>query len=150
METARQLSFSNIIDIHSLLIRDLGISKSIRNRLVRITRTFYTPLENEFLIQQAIEDLCILVNQKQNVYEKALLTILMLSYIQPFEDGNKRTARFAGNSLLIASNACPLSYRTVSIVDYKKATLLFYELNNVNAFKKLFLNQYEYAVKNYY
>jgi len=37
----------------------------------------------------------------------------MISYIQPFEDGNKRTARLLGNAILLANNYCPLSYRSI-------------------------------------
>jgi Fic family protein len=74
----------------------------------------------------------------------------MISYIQPFEDGNKRTARILGNALLLANNACPLSYRSVNEGDYKKAILLFYEQNNINLFKELFINQFKFSVDNYF
>ena len=35
-------------------------------------------------------------------------------------------------------------------VDYKKAMLMFYEQNNIVAFKQIFIEQYEFAVKNYF
>ncbi|MBK6621141.1 MAG: Fic family protein [Saprospirales bacterium] len=35
--------------------------------------------------------MCLEVNKRSNTFEKALLCILLISYIQPFEDGNKRT-----------------------------------------------------------
>ncbi len=94
--------------------------------------------------------MCDLVNAKENVFEKCLLTLLLLSYIQPFEDGNKRTARIVSNAILINYKYCPLSFRTVNATDYKKAMLLFYEQNNVSAFKELFINQCEFAVRNYF
>jgi hypothetical protein len=34
--------------------------------------------------------------------------------------------------------------------EYKKAVLLFYELNNISAFKEIFINQYRFAVENYF
>ena len=77
-------------------------------------------------------------------------SILLLSYIQPFEDGNKRTARLTGNAILMNDNNCPLSYRNINPTDYKKAILLFYELNNISAFKAIFIQQYQFAVKNYF
>ena len=55
-----------------------------------------------------------------------------------------------GNALLISNDACPLSYRSVDSVDYKKAILLFYEQNNMSAFKQLFIEQNEFGVKNYF
>ena len=67
-----------------------------------------------------------------------------------FSDGNKRTARITSNALLIAHGYCPLSFRTVDSIDYKKAMLIFYEQNNLYAFKQIFMQQYEYAVKEYF
>jgi Fic family protein len=145
-----RLSTSKIIDIHTLLTQKLGISKSMRNRLVRITGTKYTPPDNQFVIEEAVENLCKSVNAIDNAFEKALRALLLISYIQPFEDGNKRTARLTANAMLMAANKCPLSYRNVSPSEYKKSILLFYEMNNVNAFKKIFIEQYQFAVENYF
>lgn len=145
-----QLATNKIIDIHTLLTQKLGISKSIRNRLVRITGTKYTPPDNQFVIEEAVENLCVSVNTIENVFEKALRALLLIGYIQPFEDGNKRTARLTANALLMAANKCPLSYRSISPSEYKKSILLFYEMNNVSAFKKIFIDQYQFAVENYF
>lgn len=65
-------------------------------------------------------------------------------------DGNKRTARIVSNALLIHKEHCPLSFRTVDSIDYKKAMLLFYEQNNVSNFKKIFIDQFEFAVNTYF
>lgn len=146
----KKISVSKIIDIHTLLTQKMGISKNPRKRIVRITGTKYLPPDNEFVINEALENLCKLVNSKSSIFEKALLSILLISYIQPFEDGNKRTARLSGNAILMFGNACPLSYRSVPATDYKKAILLFYELNNISAFKELFINQFKFAVENYF
>lgn len=146
----QDLTVSHIEDIHSLLIKDLGVERNIRRRRVGITGTNYRPLDNEFQIREALEDACALINGKDNVFAKALLTIVLLSYIQAFTDGNKRTARIAGNAVLIANGCCPLSFRTVDTLDYKKAVLLFYEQNNLAAFKKIFIDQYEFAVNTYF
>ena len=95
-------------------------------------------------------DTCTLVNGKDNVFEKALLTLVLLSYIQAFVDGNKRTARITSNAVLIANGYCPISFRTVDSIDYKKAMLMFYEQNNIAAFKKIFIEQFLFAVKTYF
>ena len=145
-----KLTISKIIDIHSLLTKKMGISKNPRKRLVRITGSNYLPPGNEFIIIEALQSLCDLVNSKNNIFEKTFLTILLLSYIQPFEDGNKRTARLTANAILMHANDCPLSYRSVKPSEYKKAILLFYELNNITAFKEIFIRQYEFAVENYF
>ena len=146
----QSLSVSHIKDIHSLLTKDLSIDSGLRHRRVGITGTNYHPLDNEFQIREAMHDTCRLINSRECVFEKALLALLLLSYIQPFTDGNKRTARIAGNAILIANRYCPLSFRTVDSIDYKKAMLMFYEQNNLYAFKQIFIQQFEFAVKEYF
>ena len=144
------LSIASIEDIHSILIKALNVERNIRNRKVGISGTNYQPLDNTFQIRDALQDMCDLINQKTNVFEKALLALVLISYIQPFSDGNKRTARIVSNALLMLHNHCPLSFRTVDSIHYKKAMLIFYEQNNISAFKQIFLEQYEFAVKTYF
>jgi Fic family protein len=144
------LKVAGIEGIHSLLTSDMGISKNLRKRVVGITGTSYVPPENEFQIREYLENVCELINKRDSVFEKAMLAVLLISYIQPFEDGNKRTGRITGNALLIENKYCPLSYRSVTPIDYKKAMILFYEQNNLSAYKKLFMEQFEFAVKNYF
>ena len=146
----KELSVHRIEDIHSILTKELGVDRNIRHRRVGITGTNYRPLDNEFQIREALEDTCTLVNGKDNVFEKALLTLVLLSYIQAFVDGNKRTARITSNAVLIANGYCPISFRTVDSIDYKKAMLMFYEQNNIAAFKKIFIEQFLFAVKTYF
>ena len=146
----QQLSIRHIEDIHQLLTNELSLDTGLRHRRVGITGTQYRPLDNEFQIREAMRDTCDLINNRTNVFEKALLALLLLSYIQPFRDGNKRTARITSNALLIANGYCPLSFRTVDSIDYKKAMLIFYEQNNLHSFKKIFMDQYEFAVREYF
>lgn len=146
----KELSVHRIEDIHSILTKELEVDRNIRHRRVGITGTNYRPLDNEFQIREALEDTCTLVNGKDNVFEKALLTLVLLSYIQAFVDGNKRTARITSNAILIANGYCPISFRTVDSIDYKKAMLMFYEQNNIAALKKIFIEQFLFAVKTYF
>ena len=146
----KEFTVRRLEDIHSILTKELGVGNGIRKRRVGITGTNYRPLDNEFQIREALEDTCKLINAKEDVFEKALLALVLLSYIQAFTDGNKRTARISSNAILLAWGYCPISFRTVDSVDYKKAMLMFYEQNNIVAFKQIFIEQYEFAVKNYF
>ncbi len=144
------LTVSKIEDIHSILTKELAVDRNIRKRRVGISGTNYKPIDNEFQIKEALTGMCDLINKKTNVFEEALLALILISYIQPFVDGNKRTARIASNAILINNKYCPISFRTVDSIDYKKAMLLFYEQNNITSFKKIFIEQYEFAVKTYF
>jgi len=146
----KPLRVADVEGLHSLLTKSLGVARNIRKRAVGISGTTYRPPDNEFQVREYLDKACKLINARKNVFEKALLAVLFISYIQPFEDGNKRTGRILGNALLIKDGFCPLSYRSVTPTDYKKAMVLFYEQNNIVAYKKLFLDQYEFAINNYY
>ncbi len=146
----QRMSIRKIENVHSLLVDGLGVTKNLRKTLVRITGTKYVPLDNEFQIREALEKTCNLVNETENVFEKAVVLMLLIAYTQPFVDGNKRTSRICGNAILQSFNVCPLSYRSMDEMEYKKAILLFYEQNNVSYFKELFIKQFEFAVENYF
>jgi prophage maintenance system killer protein len=88
----KDLTVARIVEIHSILTKELGVDRNIRHRRVGITGTKYTPLDNKFQIREALEDSTRLINSKSNIFEKALLALVLLSYIQAFTDGNKRTA----------------------------------------------------------
>lgn len=144
------LSVSRIEDIHSILVKDLAVEKNLRKGRVGISGTNYRPPDNEFQIYEALQNSCDVINNKKNVFEKALLALVLISYIQPFMDGNKRTARIVSNAILMNENCCPLSFRTVDSINYKKAMLLFYEQNNISNFKLIFISQFEFAVNTYF
>ena len=146
----KTISLARIEDVHSVLIEGLGVERNLRHIRVGISGTNYRPLDVEAQIREAIDDMCALVNGKDDPYEKALLTLLLIAYIQPFADGNKRTSRLMSNAQLIANGVCPLSFRTVAANDYRAALLLFYEQNNISAFKRMFLEQVEFAVREYF
>lgn len=144
------LTVSKIEDIHSILTKELAVERNLRKRRVGISGTNYKPLDNEFQILEALRVACDVINGKENVFEKALLALVLISYIQPFMDGNKRTARIVSNAILMNYSYCPLSFRTVNSIDYKKAMLLFYEQNNISNVKEIFINQFEFAVRTYF
>jgi hypothetical protein len=50
----------------------------------------------------------------------------------------------------MGNDFCPISFRTVDSVDYKKAMLVFYEQNNIAPFKRIFIEQFEFAVNTYF
>ena len=131
-------------------MKELDIDRNIRTRRVGITGTNYRPIDNEFQIREALVQTCDLVNSRENVFEKALLIMVLLSYIQAFNDGNKRVARISCNAILIANKYCPISFRSVDSMDYKKAMILFYEQNNLSAFKQIFISQFRFAVETYF
>lgn len=146
----KQITLKKIEELHFLLTNNMGVNKGLRKHPVGIVGTNYKPLSNFLQIKDAIEKLIEKINSIKNPVEKALITVIMISYIQPFEDGNKRTGRILANAILYAHNYCPLSYRSVSETEYKKAVIIFYENNSLDYFKELFINQFKFAVDKYF
>ncbi len=138
-----------IDEVHKELVKELGVQRGFRSKPVGVTGSIYRPLDNVHQIKEAMESLVACVNKIEDPYTKALITLLGISYIQPFEDGNKRTARLLANGILMAHNLAPLSYRSLDEEKYREAVLVFYELNSVIAFKKIFIEQYIFAALNY-
>lgn len=146
----KTINLKKIEEIHALISKDLGITKGFRKRPVGIVGTAYKPYDNHYQIKEAVESLCKLLNDLKNPFLKALVAVAGLSYIQPFEDGNKRTSRLLGNAILLAYNYCPISYRSVEEIEYKKAIIIFYEQHSLVFFKELFIDQYQFAAQNYF
>ncbi|HAE36235.1 TPA: cell filamentation protein Fic [Candidatus Nomurabacteria bacterium] len=144
------VSIKKIEELHKLITEGLGVNYGIRKSPVGITGTNYLPLDNEYQIREAIDKMMEVINEEKHPIIKAFLSLALISYIQPFEDGNKRTARILANAILIANNFCPLSYRSVKEIDYKKAILVFYESHNLDPLKRMFIEQFEFAIKNYF
>lgn len=146
----KKLTLAKVEELHAILVDNLSVLKGLRKSPVGIVGTNYKPLFNQHQIREAIEKLIEKINSTENIIEKALITVLMISYIQPFEDGNKRTGRILANAILYANNYCPLSYRSIKESEYKKAVIIFYENNSLDYFKKIFVEQFKFAVDKYF
>ncbi|TSD00701.1 MAG: Uncharacterized protein Athens071425_590 [Parcubacteria group bacterium Athens0714_25] len=146
----KNISLDKIKKIHELLTEGIDIRKDFRNHPVGITGTIYRPLPKRDDIDTAMKKLEKTLLEINNPFIEAFVVLVMIAYIQPFEDGNKRTSRIIANAILYASNKAMLSYRNIDSVEYKKAMILFYEQNNISYIKEIFLQQFEFAVNNYF
>ncbi len=142
------LSIHTVTELHRILANEL-MSDGIREQVVGITGSTYRPLDNKFQIEEELAHFCEVVNTKESPFEKALLAFTYICYLQPFNDGNKRTARILANALLYAHNSFPLSLRAVDVNVYKLAILAFYELGILGNVKNVFTGQAQFAAENY-
>lgn len=144
------MNLDKIIKTHEFLTEKIDIQRDFRDHPVGITGTLYRPLPRKKDIADAMEKLVESLVGVMNPFVKAFIILVMIAYIQPFEDGNKRTSRIIANAVLHAHNKSMLSYRNVDSVEYKKAMILFYEQNNIAYMKEIFIQQFEFAVENYF
>ena len=143
------LSVALVEEVHKILMQGLLEDIGIRKSLVGITGSRYQPLDNQHQIKEALQALITVVNQTDDVFSQALTTLVGISYIQPFVDGNKRTARLVTNALLFAGGRAPLSYRDVDERSYRANLLVFYEQLSIVPMKKMFVSQYLFSTKHY-
>ena len=145
----KKLNISDIIDVHKSLTMGLNVQIDIRRHSVKVGGTNYVPIDNPFSLRENLVRATEIVNNKTNPIEKALVASAMIIYLQPFGDGNKRTARMVANAILMANNITPISYRNTDESLYKKAVLLLDEQHNLYLYRKMFLDSLEFSVENY-
>ncbi len=145
----RTLKRANLEQLHAILVQGMSVGKGLRKKPVGVLGSVYQPLDTVYQIQEGVEALAQLIARVETPYAKALLALLGISYLQPFEDGNKRTSRLLANAILLAHGCAPLSYRSVEESEYREAMLVFYELNSIVPFKTIFIDQYDFAARTY-
>ena len=149
-EKFKKLSLRDIEDVHRLLVDGLNVNFGLRSRAVGITGTAYRPMDNKHQIAEAVEKATAEINKLADAWSRGFAALLLIAYIQPFEDGNKRASRLLANACLLAHDACPLSFRSIDETEYKKGITVFYEMNNAALMKTLFLEQWRFALQNYF
>ncbi len=145
---SKKLTPSLVIDLHKILAKGL-FSFDIREQAVGITGSVYQPLDNKHQINDELQRFCDVVNEKESIFEKTLLAFTYICYLQPFNDGNKRTGRILANALLYANDSFPLSLRAVNVNTYKLAILAFYELGVLGNAKQVLIDQAKFAAEQY-
>lgn len=141
-----ELDIFTILNLHNLLSQDLLANPAscgkIRTIAVHIGGSAYQPLNNPHLLRELLEQILIKARAINDPFEQSFFVLIHLSYLQAFEDVNKRTSRMACNVPFIKNNLCPLSFVDVSQDDYTRALLAVYEKNNVKPMLDLFVWAY--------
>jgi hypothetical protein len=133
VELAEQevVSSHEVRSIHALLSENLlgdpSASGRLRQIAVGIGGTTFLPLENPHLLSECFDLFIEKFNAIKDPFEQSFFSLVHLSYLQAFEDVNKRTARIVANIPLIKANLKPLSFADVSQEAYVKALLGVYE-----------------------
>jgi hypothetical protein len=119
--------------MHALLMRGLLDNRDIgkiRASGFRIGGSSYRPTEDNRVLTHDFSQLCWKASEIENPYEASFFLLAGLSYLQAFEDGNKRTGRLACNIPLLANGLPPMSFTTMKGSDYTAGLIVFYESGN--------------------
>lgn len=150
---AHGLTSAVIGNLHAILLEELlanadGLGR-IRQIVVNIGDTTYVPLQAPLLLQEMFDQIVEKARLIKNPVEAAFFLWVNLAYLQPFEDGNKRTSRLAANIPLMLYNCAPLSFLDVEIQDYVYAMLGVYEYGDVTLAAELFAWAYRRSIRKY-
>jgi len=149
----KHISSREVCSIHALLSENLlgdpGASGRIRQSAVGVNGTTYIPLDNPHVLKECFDLFIKKLNQIKDPFEQSFFSIAHLSYMQAFEDVNKRTARLVANISLIKENLKPLSFADVDQDVYVKALLGIYEKNDIDLLRDLYMWAYQRSSDKY-
>ncbi|MFF7706516.1 Fic family protein [Pseudomonas sp. NPDC007930] len=131
------------------LLRDPAAIGGIRHTVVNISDSAYVPLQAPGLLEEVLEEVVAKAKAIKNPVEAAFFLWVNIAYLQPFEDGNKRTSRLSANLPLLLQNCAPLSFIDVQNSDYAMAMLAVYEYCDVSLAVELFEWTYLRSIKKY-
>lgn len=155
LENAEKLTFSafTIRSIHYFLSQDIISNPNAcgneREIEVSIAKSTYLPLANPYQIKEFLLLILLKAEQITDPFEQSFFVLMHLTYLQAFEDVNKRTARLACNIPFIRHNLCPLSFTDVPRDDYLKTLMLFYETHEIQPALELFVWAYKKSCEQY-
>src|SRR3990167_8484283 len=149
----KKISAHEVCSIHALLSNNLlgdpSASGRVREIAVGISGTTYLPLDNPHVLKEYCDMFIKKMNLIDDPFEQSFFALVHLSYMQAFEDVNKRTARIVANIPLIKRNLKPLSFTDVDQETYGKSLLGVYEKNDVCLFRDLYLWAYTRSSQRY-
>lgn len=155
VESADEIGFNSysILNLHAILsdnlLPDPKSCGRLRQVAVGIGGSVYTPLSTPQLLDEYFQRALDTAEAITDPFEQAFFALVHLSYMQPFEDVNKRVARLAANIPLVRNNLCPLSFIDVPKRAYVEGILGVCELNRIELVRDVFVWGYERSVKRY-
>lgn len=140
-----EINERTIKSIHSELTNGLVENNErgdFRRRPVAITSTDYIPPKEEHQIREEFLNIIEKQDEYSNPLEKAVFLHCNLARLQPFIDGNKRTARTIESLVLMQSNIIPVfSIKDEDFVKYRDGLLQFYETKDYSKYADYFLDK---------
>ncbi len=138
--------------LHYLLADSLvaaGLAGQIREDSVIVSGTTYSPLEGRERLTRLLLNLLEKARSITDPFEQSIFLLGHISYLQPFVDVNKRTARLASIIPLITQDFTPQSFVDADKTDYLRATIAFYELNEPGPLAELYCWSYERTCRHF-
>lgn len=130
-------SLANVLEIN-LLVKGAGAQDAGRIRItdmvVPLTKeTYQPPIPTEAQVQKLVTNI---MSDTATTTDKALTLMLTLSCMQPFMDGNKRTAIVAANTLMFADKRGLIAIPEDKLHWYSWQLAKYYRSDNMQPLKQ--------------
>lgn len=126
-----------------------GVDVGGGERRFNISDTVYVPTQVPSVLEEMLGTILGKAKLIKNPVEAGFFLWVNLAYLQPFEDGNKRTSRLAANIPLMLYNCAPLSFLDIEPRDYAQAMLGVYEFLDMSRAVDLFAWTYRRSIEKY-
>jgi Fic family protein len=147
------LTMAIVRNLHAILMQNLlqepTAAGAIRRRVVTIDSSVYQPTHVPALLEEMLRLIIDKARETRNPIEAAFFLWVNIAYLQPFEDGNKRTSRLSANLPLLMLNCAPLSFLDVEPEAYAYAMMGVYEEQDVSLAVELFTATYLRSIDKY-
>lgn len=155
VESAEGLNPSpgTVKNLHALLMDNLMGNPMDEGRLreapVAIRGTTYLPTTVPQVIAECFLQILQTATAILDPFEQAFFLLVHLPYLQPFMDGNKRTARLAANIPFIRHNCIPITFMDVAPAALTDGMIAVYETNQIELLRDVFVFAYERSCARY-
>lgn len=146
------LTVEGVSRLHALLMRDMLSPEQlgrIRSGEVRIGGSAYRPSSDRADLQADLGGLLWQVEQTQDPFEASFALLAGIPYLQPFQDGNKRTGRLTCNIPLLNAGLPPISFIAIDKADYLAGLIAFYETGDLALLADIVADGYAAATPSY-
>ena len=150
---AIEVSAWDLRNIHALLADQLISDRTrlggLRRLPVAISRSTYSPPEDEPTIREEFDVLVRTAARIEDPFEQSFFLLVHIPYLQPFVDVNKRTSRIASVIPLLKADLAPMSFLAIDDHAYIRGILGVYELNDVSLLREAYVNGYVASAEQY-
>lgn len=134
-------------NLHALMMENLLANPMdegcLRVAPVGIRGTAYIPTAVPQVIDECFRQILRTAAEIEDSYEQSFFLLVHIPYLQPFLDGNKRTARLAANIPFIRRNCIPVTFTDVTSAAFTDGMLAVYELNRIDLLRDTYVFAYE-------
>jgi len=158
------MSYDSVYKVHDLLTNDHQLEELKNSRYfltqeyrgkvrkhndIDIALSSYLPpfRPGTDYLQEMLEHIFHIAQSIESPVQASFYLLTRIAYLQPFQDGNKRTSRAMCNIPLINANLPPISFVDFAKKEYIISMLAFYELGDISLAESCFIEAYKKSIK---